>query len=80
MKTRVQKWGNSLAVRLPKSFAAELDLRDDSPVEMSLEEGGLVIRPDKERTWDLDSLLEKVTDENIHPAWEVEVPAAEEGP
>jgi len=72
MKTHVQKWGNSLAVRIPKSFAAEMSLGDDSPVEMSLEEGALVIKPDKERTWDLEALLAEVTDENIHPEWETE--------
>lgn len=72
MKTRIQKWGNSLAVRIPKSFAEELDWRESAPVEMSLEEGALVIKPDRDRVWDLDSLLAAVTDENIHPAWEAE--------
>ena len=72
MKTRIQKWGNSLAVRIPKSFADDLDLENNSGVEMSLEEGALVIKPDKDNIWDLDSLLAAVTDENIHPAWEAE--------
>ena len=39
MKTRVQKWGNSLALRIPKSFAAEAGLRVDAPVELALVEG-----------------------------------------
>jgi len=72
MKTRVQKWGNSLAVRIPKSFADEMGIGNNAPVGMSLEEGGLVIKPDRERTWDLDGLLAQVTDENIHPEWEAE--------
>jgi len=72
LKTRVQKWGNSLAVRIPKSFAEGLDLENNGPVEMSLEEDAIVIKPDKDRAWDLDSLLAAVTDENIHPAWEAE--------
>jgi antitoxin MazE len=72
MKTRVQKWGNSLAVRIPKSFADDLDIENNSGVEMSLEEGALVIKPDKNNVWDLDSLLAGVTGENIHPAWETE--------
>jgi antitoxin MazE len=72
MKTRIQKWGNSLAVRIPKSYAEDLGLADNSPAEMSLEEGGVVIRPDKERSWDLDSLLTAMTDENVHPAWDSE--------
>ncbi len=70
MKTRVQKWGNSLAVRIPKSFAEELDWEEAAPVEMTLDEGALVVRSDRERSWDLAALLDKVTDDNIHPAWE----------
>jgi len=72
MKTRVQKWGNSLGLRIPKSFAKDLGLADDSGVELTLEEGALVVRPDPERSWDLDSLLAGVTGENVHPAWEDE--------
>jgi antitoxin MazE len=72
MKTSVQRWGNSLAVRIPKSFAEDLGWGDNAPVEMSLEEGALTIKTDRERTWDLDTLMSGVTDENIHPAWEAE--------
>ena len=39
MKTRVQKWGNSLALRIPKSFAVEAGLRANAAVELSLVEG-----------------------------------------
>lgn len=76
MKTRVQKWGNSLAVRIPKSFAEELDFEDGSPAEMSLEDGAIVIKPDRDKVWDLEALLAGVTDDNLHPAWESEAAAA----
>jgi len=76
MKTRIQKWGNSLAVRIPKSFAEELGFEDSSPAEMSLEDGALVVKPDRDRAWDLDALLAAVTDENVHPAWETEAVSA----
>jgi antitoxin MazE len=72
MKNRIQKWGNSLAVRIPKSFAGDLGLENNSPVEIGLEQGALVIKPDRDRTWDLDALLAKVTGENIHQEWETE--------
>jgi antitoxin MazE len=68
MKTHVQKWGNSLAVRIPKSLAEGMGIGNNAPVEMSLEEGALVIKPDREQAWSLDALLAEVTDENIHPA------------
>jgi antitoxin MazE len=44
MKTRVQKWGNSLALRIPKAFATEAGFRADAPVELSLVEGALVVQ------------------------------------
>jgi len=72
MKARVQKWGNSLAVRIPKPFADEMGIGDNAPVEMSLEEGALVIKADRERAWNLDALLAEVTEENIHSEWETE--------
>jgi antitoxin MazE len=79
MKNRIQKWGNSLAVRIPKPFAAELEWRENTPVAMSLDEGALVIRTDKDRAWDLEALLSGITDENVHPAWEAEAAAASGG-
>jgi antitoxin MazE len=78
MKTRIQKWGNSLAVRIPKSFAAGLGFTENTPVEMTPDDDALVIRADREGVWDLDSLLAGVTDENLHPEWEAE--AGEAGP
>jgi len=69
MKTRVQKWGNSLAVRIPKSFARDLGLENNSPAEIGLEEGALVVKPDRDQRWDLGTLLAGVTDENFHSGW-----------
>jgi antitoxin MazE len=69
MKTRVQKWGNSLAVRIPKAFAVEAGLREDASVEMSLVEGGLIVQPVGPETPALDELLRGVTDENLHGEW-----------
>jgi antitoxin MazE len=69
MKIRVQKWGNSLAVRIPKSFAEELRYADNSPAEMTFEDGAILIRPDRDQVFDLDTLMAAVTDENIHSAW-----------
>jgi antitoxin MazE len=70
MKTRVQKWGNSLALRIPKSFAAEVGLREDTPVELSLAEGKLVVRPLSRGAPTLDELLRGVTEDNLHGEWD----------
>jgi antitoxin MazE len=66
MKTRVQKWGNSLALRIPKSFATETGLAEDMPVELSLVEGKLVVSPLPRASRTLDELLQGITDENMH--------------
>jgi len=79
LKTRVQKWGNSLAVRIPKSFADDMDLGNNSAVTMSLEEGAVVIKPDRDKSFDHEALLSGVTDENIHAAWENKSPASDDG-
>jgi antitoxin MazE len=66
MQTRVQKWGNSLALRIPKSFASEIGLKSNSRVEVSTEDGKLVIAPVAKPQLTLKQLLAKVTQENIH--------------
>jgi antitoxin MazE len=70
MKTRVQKWGNSLALRIPKSFAAEAGLREDSPVEVTFREGEIVIQPLSQAPLTLEELLQGVTDQNLHGEWD----------
>lgn len=69
MKTRVQKWGNSLALRIPKSFAAEAGLQADATVELSLVKGKLVVRRVAPQPLTLEELLSGVTDENLPGEW-----------
>lgn len=65
MRTRIQKWGNSLAVRIPKPFAEESGLGPSTEVEISLEGGGVRLVP-VGRTWKLGRLLSGVTKRNLH--------------
>jgi antitoxin MazE len=69
MKTRVQKWGNSLALRIPKSFAEEAGLHADAAVELSLVKGRLVVQPIKPQPLTLEELLRGITDENLPGEW-----------
>ena len=61
MQTKVQKWGNSLALRIPKSFAVEVGLTDNIPVDLSLVDGKLVVTPLVPTTFKLHELLAQVT-------------------
>jgi antitoxin MazE len=66
MRVRVQKWGNSLALRIPKSFAMETALDSGTEVELTLEEGRLVVTPRRAPGYELAELLAHVTRENLH--------------
>lgn len=66
MQTRVQKWGNSLAIRIPKSFAAEVNIEQDAVVDISIEDGRVVVTPLSTSSFTLEQLLAQVTAENLH--------------
>ena len=66
MLTKVQKWGNSLALRIPKAFAQDAQLKNDSLVEINLVEGQIVITPVEAPSWTLDELLAGIDKKNIH--------------
>jgi antitoxin MazE len=66
MKTRIQKWGNSLAVRIPKALAEGAHLEQDSLVELTLENGRLTLHPIPPPAFTLEELLAQVTEENLH--------------
>ena len=67
MQTVVQKWGNSLGIRIPNLYVKEFNLKNGSQVEVIEEEGKLVIKPQK---LTLEMLLSGITKENIHAAIE----------
>lgn len=67
MRARIQKWGDSLAVRIPETLALETALDQDSIVEVSVQDGRLVIYLVEEPGYTLEGLLSQITDENIHP-------------
>jgi antitoxin MazE len=66
METRVQKWGNSLALRIPKPLADEIGLKDNSSVQLSLHDRQLVVVPMLKPAFNLEALLAQVTEANRH--------------
>jgi antitoxin MazE len=66
MKTRIQKWGNSLAVRIPAAFARSLGLEQDSQVELSMAGNQLVVAPVRRPKPKLAELLDRITPTNVH--------------
>jgi antitoxin MazE len=65
MKSRISKWGNSLGLRIPKSFGKDLGLTDGSEVTVSVISGQIIITP-VSKDYDLDQLVEGITPDNRH--------------
>ncbi len=63
MQSHVQKWGNSLALRIPVNFAKKLNLHAGSSVTLEIENGRLVVQLPK---YDLDTMLSEITPQNVH--------------
>ena len=68
MKVELAKWGNSLAVRIPKAFAEEARMRNGTAVNLTLEKGRVVVAPLLKREPSLKDLLAKV-DAAVHEAF-----------
>lgn len=66
MRVRVEKWGNSAAVRIPAPIMKEAALSLGQTVELWMEGGRIVIEPVWPQEYDLDSLLAGITDDNRH--------------
>jgi len=74
METKIQKWGNSLAVRIPKPFASEVGLRADTEVQLSVDDGRLIIIPLDTPSFSLEALLAEVNESNLHSEVDAGVP------
>lgn len=66
MKTMVQRWGNSLALRIPKTFAEEISVRAGDEVEMNVTKGRLVVAPRPPRDHHLADLVAGIRPGNLH--------------
>ncbi len=66
MKTTVRKWGNSLAVRIPKAAAVETNLAQGSVVEVEVRNGRIVLEPQRPPKYTLEELVAGMTEENRH--------------
>lgn len=66
MQTKIQRWGNSLGLRIPRSFAQEAGVGAGSEVDLSIRDGDLVVKPARRRKYRLKDLLRKITAKNVH--------------
>ena len=66
MDTTVQKWGNSLALRIPRLMAKDSHLHQGSVVDIALIAGKIVVKPRRQQSYTLGQLLRGVTQRNRH--------------
>lgn len=66
MQLAIAKWGNSLALRLPRDVARDANLRVGVPVQLSVKDGSLVVTPVRKK-FRLDDLLAQMKKEHRHP-------------
>jgi len=77
MTATVQKWGNSLALRLPKAVAQQVELSEGDSVELQVNKNTLVVRPAR-RQYRLADLMKKITKHNRHDETEWGPPVGKE--
>jgi antitoxin MazE len=66
MQTKIEKWGNSLGLRIPRSFAAEAQVKEGSTVDLSVENGRLLVRPLRAKKYTVSQLLKEINARNVH--------------
>ncbi len=65
MKATIQKWGNSLAIRIPKNITKDSGVSEGSNIDIIVENGKIVLSP-IEKEYSLNELLKNITIDNIH--------------
>lgn len=78
MKASVQRWGNSLALSIPKAVALESGLADGSVVDLKLRNGVIALIPERRQTHKLHELLSQITKRNLHTEVKTGAPAGKE--
>ena len=78
MQTQIKKWGNSLALRIPKLLALDANLKLNKLVDLSIDKGSIIITPIDEKEYSLKKLLEGVSKNNLHGEFDTGTPVGKE--
>jgi antitoxin MazE len=78
MQAKIKKWGNSLALRIPKSFALNANLRQDELVDISVDKERIIIIPIGKKKYSLNDLLAGVSEDNLHGEFDTGAPVGKE--
>lgn len=78
MQTKIKKWGNSLALRIPKLFVSDANLKINNVVDISIDKGSIIITPISEKEYSLEKLLKGVNKTNLHGEFDTGAPIGKE--
>jgi len=78
MQTKIKKWGNSLALRIPKLFALDANLELNKLVDLSIDKHSIIITPIGEKEYSLKKLLKGVSENNLHGEFDTGAPVGKE--
>ncbi|NOY22686.1 MAG: AbrB/MazE/SpoVT family DNA-binding domain-containing protein [Acidobacteria bacterium] len=78
MRTKIKKWGNSLAVRIPKSVAEDVRISQNVEVELQVRRGKIILLPIRPGQYDLEELLEAIKPEHLHKELDTGSPVGRE--
>lgn len=78
MQTKIKKWGNSLALRIPKLLALDVNLKQNELVDLSIDKDSIIITPIGEKEYSLEKLLKGVTKNNLHGEFDTGTPVGKE--
>jgi len=66
MQTKAQKWGNSLAVRVPKAVAERVGVTANDSLDIEVSDDHIVLTPRRPRKYRLRDLVKRITKGNMH--------------
>lgn len=78
MKTTAQKWGNSLAIRVPKIVAVQVGLKAQDDLDIEVQDGNVVLKPHLRRVYRLEDLVKQITPKNVHGEIDTGAPVGRE--
>jgi len=78
MQTKINKWGNSLALRIPKLLALDVNLKQNEWIDISIGKNSIIITPIGEKEYSLEKLLKDISKNNLHGEFNTGAPVGKE--
>lgn len=78
METKVKKWGNSLGVRIPKSFSTQAGITEGSSIEMNIDGDKIIIAPKHKNEYSIEEMISMISEDNVHYEIKTDGPVGKE--